>query len=179
MARGSTRGKKEADVNSPSLSEPQATVQLTETTTVNSVKETKTMSETTGSILELSEDLNNAEAPPLLPKSTYPAQLVGATPKVSQSGNSYLETAWRIPAEAYPADFDGDPDGVQVMFRRTPWEDNAVARYRLRRFLESIGAKLGRSVDPSDLLGSTANLEIDHETFEGETRLVVKRVLAA
>jgi hypothetical protein len=133
------------------------------------------------SLIEFSEDLNNAEAPTPLPPNIYPAEIISAEPKISQaSGNRYLATQWRIPADAYPADFtDGDPDGMVLSYNRVLLMDEKTPRYRLRKFLEAIGGPLGRTLDPSDLIGLTANVSVGTEEYEGEKRSVIKMVMAA
>lgn len=132
------------------------------------------------SLIEFSEDLNNAEAPAPLPPGIYPATIINAEPKTSQtSGNRYLATQFRIEADAYPADFnDGDPDGMVLTYNRVLLEDNKNARYRLRKFLEAVGGHLGRTLDPSDLMGLSANVSVGTEEYEGEKRSVIKMVMA-
>lgn len=133
------------------------------------------------SIIQFSEDLNNAEAPAPLPKGTYPAEITSAEIKTSQtSGNRYLATLWRVSADAYPADFsDGDPEGTVLAYNRILVEDNKNARYRLRKFLEAIGGALSARFDPSDILGLTAQLEVGEQEYDGETRAAILRVMAA
>ena len=65
------------------------------------------------SIIDYSEDLNNATPPIPLPAGPYPAEIIGAAERVSNtSGAKYLNLIVRIPSSAYPADYlDGDPDG--------------------------------------------------------------------
>lgn len=133
------------------------------------------------SIIEFTEDLNDAEAPSPLPPNIYPAEIVGAEVRTSAtSGNRYLSATFRVPADAYPADFvDGDPDGMTLVYNRVLVEDTKNARYRLRKFLEAVGGPLSRSLDPSDLIGLTANIDVGTDEYEGEKRSAIKRVMAA
>jgi hypothetical protein len=132
------------------------------------------------SLIEFSEDLSDAEAPTPLPPNIYPAKIMSAEPRTSQTtGNKYLSVMFHIDADSYPPDHqDGDPDGMNLAYNRVLLEDNKNARYRLRKFLEAIGGPLGRTLDPSDLLGLTANVDVGEETYEGEKRSVIKRVMS-
>jgi hypothetical protein len=132
------------------------------------------------SIMEFSQDLSTQEAPPPLPASTYPAEIISAAFKTSAtSGNTYCAIQFRISADEYPADFtDGDPDGTVLTYNRLVIADAPRERYRLRKFIEAVGGKLGRSFDPSDILGLTGNIEVVQSEYEGETRAEIKRVVA-
>lgn len=133
------------------------------------------------SLIEFSEDLNNAEAPEPLPPGVYPAEIISAEPRTSQvSGNVYLATQFRIPSDSYPADFaDGDPDGVVLTYNRVLLEDSKRSRYRLRKFLEAVGGPMSRTFDPTSIVGCSANVKVDIEEYEGEKRAAIKMVLAA
>lgn len=133
------------------------------------------------SIMQFSEDLNSQEQPPLLPTGSYPAEIIGAEFKTSAtSGNRYLSVQFRIDEANYPADYvDGDPDGTVLSYNRLIMEDKPMPRYRLKKFLMSIGAGLSRQFDPTDILGLSGTVEIAHEEYEGETRANIKRVITA
>lgn len=132
------------------------------------------------SILEYSEDLNQAVPPTPLPPGPYPAELIAASEKVSNSsGGKYLNAIFRINSESYPADFlDGDPDGIELHYNRVQTDDTGRNRFRMRTFLERIGAPLSNRVDLNALVGLTATVEITHQEYEGETRAQIARVLA-
>jgi hypothetical protein len=132
------------------------------------------------SIIEYTEDLTHAEAPPLLPPGPYPAEIVGAMEKVSKTnGHKYLNVVARINAESYPADFtDGDPDGIELQYNFIQLEDTPRNRYNMRRFLERVGASLSRKVDLNDLIGRTMTVEVVHNEWNEEQRLQIARILA-
>ena len=95
------------------------------------------------------------------------------------SGGKYLSVLFRISASSYPADFiDGDPDGIELQYNRISTDDNARNRFRMRQFLERVGAPLSRRVDLNSLVGLTATVEINHQEYEGEMRAQIARVLA-
>jgi hypothetical protein len=131
-------------------------------------------------IMEFSQDLSTAEAPPPLPVGQYLGEIIGAESRVSQtSGNTYAAIQFRINSDQYPADFtEGDPDGITLTYNRLLLQDTPRDRWRWRKFLESVGGRLSRTVDLSDLLGLTATLDVTHDTYEGETRAQISRVIA-
>lgn len=134
------------------------------------------------SIIEYSSDLASQEAPSPLPVGEYPGEVVKAENKVSTtSGNTYCQVTFRIDADAYPIDFtEGDPDGTLLTYNRVlVLPDTGVVRWRLKKFLTALGAKLGRSFDPADLMGLTATVVIEHRDFEGEQQAQIARVIAA
>lgn len=149
--------------------------------TQTSIKERKHMSDNEPtSLMEFSSDLSEAEAPPPLPVGEYPASIVKAEIKDSAKGNKYLALVFRIEPESYPADFiDGNPEGESLNYNRVVLQDTPQGRYRMRKFLESVGGTLSTRVDPNDLMGLTATVGIVHGKWEGETRAEIAKVLAA
>lgn len=140
------------------------------------------MSDTEISILEYSEDVSKAEAPAPLPVRQYPGTIEKAEVKTSAtSGNQYVSVTFRISADDFPADFDatGYDDGVILSFNRIPVDDSPRSRYRMRQFCEAIGAKASKKIDLGEWIGLTATLDVEHNTYEGETRAQIKKVLAA
>ena len=132
------------------------------------------------SILSFSEDISNAVAPAPLPPGAYPAEIIGAQKRVSQtSGNEYASIVFRINSSSYPADYtDGNPDGTELTYNRLLIEDTPNSRWRWRQFMERCGGPLGRSVDLNSLLGLTATVEITHQEYEGEQRAQIARIAA-
>lgn len=137
------------------------------------------MSEAT-SIMEFSEDISTAEAPPPIPAGDYPASIVKAEIKESAKGNKYLALMFKIDPDNYPADFiEGNLDGEQLSYNRVQMSDTPRGRYQLRKFLESIGAPMSRVLDPNELMGLTATVGVKHGTWEGEVRAEIGKVLSA
>lgn len=185
MPRGSRRGKQTTEEKLASLSEAPGHTDLmvppeTIDTYLKSNGAQRKMPDGV-SIMEFSQDLSTQEAPPPLPAGTYPAEIISAAFKVSAtSGNTYCAIQFKISPDSYPADFtEGDPDGTTLSYNRLVMEDSPQARWRLRKFLEAVGGRLGKSFDPSDILGLAGNIEVANETFEGEPRAQIKRVVAA
>lgn len=169
-SKGTVARDSAAEVVAPAVTKSQPPLQRKE--------ETKTMTEV-GSIIEFSEDLANAEAPAPLPIGDYPATIRSAEAKISSKGKPMLEVQFFVASESYPADFtEGDPDGL-VLTHYVSIDDSQRGRYRMRKFLEAIGAKLGSRLDVNELLGLTATLSVVHDTYEGETRAKIGKVQEA
>jgi len=130
--------------------------------------------------MQFSQDLADAVAPPPLPKGPYPAEIIGAAERVSNTtGNTYAQIQFRISADNYPADYtEGDPDGLVLSYNRLLIEDTPQARWRWRRFLENVGGPLGRTVDLSTLIGLSATIEVVHQEYEGEQQASISKILA-
>jgi uncharacterized protein DUF669 len=169
------------DKTQDSSSAPTETATVTSAAIVATTKERKTMADNEPtSLMEFSSDLSTAEAPPPLPVGEYPASIVKAEIKDSAKGNKYLALMFRIEPESYPADFiDGNPEGETLSYNRVVLQDNPQGRYRMRKFLESVGGTLSTRVDPNELMGLTATVGIVHGKWEGETRAEIAKVLAA
>lgn len=133
------------------------------------------------SIIEYSQDLSTQDAPDPVPVGEFPAEIVKAELKQSQtSGNTYCAVSFRINPDAYPADYvDGDPDGTVLQYNRlVVLPDSPQIRFRVKKFLLAVGGKPSRSFDPADLIGLTATVEIEHRDFEDEKQAQIKRVIA-
>lgn len=141
-------------------------------------KDYKTMADDNiPSVIKFSEDLSNAEQPDPLPKGDYPAEIRGAERKTSGKGNEYAAVTFYIAPESYPADYtEGNEDGTVLTYNRVMLTDTPQGRYRIRKFLEAVGGKLGKQLDLNDLIGLNASVTVDHEMYEGENRANIKKV---
>jgi hypothetical protein len=133
-----------------------------------------------GSIMQFSQDLSEALPPPPLPKGPYPAEIIGAVERTSNTtGNQYASIQFRISADSYPADYtEGDPDGTVLTYNRLLLEDTPAMRWAWRKFLESVGGPLSRTVDLNALVGLSASVEVVHQEYEGEQRASISKILA-
>ena len=139
-------------------------------------REPKNMSDQM-SIIEYDEDLSSAEAPVPLPVGDYPAEIRSAERKTSAAGNEYINVTFHISPEAYPADYtEGSEDGQVLTFGRLSPENTQRARWNMKKFCESIGVTLGKSLDLNDWIGQSAIVTVAHDTYEGETRPQIKKV---
>lgn len=131
------------------------------------------------SILEYSEDISQAEAPPPLPVGEYPATVESVEQKTSNTtGNEYLAITLNISPDDFPSDFDADsyPEGVKLSYNRLLVEDSPRSRYRMRKWCEALGAKMSKQIDPTEWLGMSLTVGIKHDTFEGEKRAQVAKI---
>jgi hypothetical protein len=130
-------------------------------------------------ILEFSEDIAEAEAPPPLPIGEYPATVEALEPRVSNtSGREYLGVTLRVSADDFPPDFDASayPDGVQLRYNRLFTEDTQRNRYAFKKFCEALGAPTGKQIDPNDWIGMTLRVGISHRTWEGEDQANIAKI---
>lgn len=132
-------------------------------------------------IIVYSVDISDAEPPEPLPVSTYPASIRSAVRKTSARGTEYAEVGFYIEPDNFPADYplENAPDGKTLYYRRLSLEDNAQARFRVRKFCEAIGAPRGKRIDLNDWIGRDANVAISHDTYEGVTKEQIDKVIQA
>lgn len=142
-------------------------------------KESKQMSEVK-SIIEYDVDLDEAEAPVPLPKGDYVGEIRGAEVKTSNKGNEYINVTFHIDADQYPADYtEGNPDGTILSYGRLSPENSTRARYQMKKFVEGIGGKLGKSLDLNEWLGLRAKLTVANEMYEGVEQAKISKVSEA
>ncbi len=141
------------------------------------------MSEELSTIIEFSTDIEDAERPPLLPSGEYRADIHSVEVKEAQlSGNKYAAVTCYVGPDEYPADFDADaaPDGLTLIYRRVPLEDDAMSKHRLKKFIKNIGAPMpGKSLDVLSWVGLDCRVRIKHSEWEGEMREEVDAILEA
>ena len=134
------------------------------------------------SILEFQDDIADAEAPKSLPANDYPGEIIGAEIGTSQSsGKRNVKVTWLIKPEDFPADYeDADQfaDGKQIV-QYVGAEPDKSSMFRLRRFIEAIGAKTGKKLDVNDWVGCTAELTVVPDEWEGVERERITAVKAA
>lgn len=129
------------------------------------------------SVVELDDDISNAEAPAPLPVGEYPATIRAAEMQTSKSGNLMARVNFTIAPDEYPADFtDGNPEGETLLHFQMMNVEDARTRYRLKNFLTAIGAPKGKRIDVNDWLGLEAKVTIGHEEYEGEMRGRITKV---
>lgn len=133
-------------------------------------------------IIEFSEDVSEAEAPKALPANPYPAEITGAEIGISQnSGNPRAKVDFLIRPEDFPADYEDAesfPDGKIVSFY-VGTADNMATRFRIRQFLDAIGAPGGTKVNVEDWIGRKASIDCEPDEYEGIERERIKRVNSA
>ncbi len=139
--------------------------------------------EQTLDILELDSNLGDIEKPPELPPGNYTGEIQDVQTGVSQKGNTYYNIKFMVPPAEIPADIaEQFEDGVPLYYNRIikPKKGDRRALYNLRRFIEAIGLDSNTTtIDPNEWMGQSARLKVVHETYQGETRAVIKSVESA
>lgn len=134
-----------------------------------------------GSILDFSTDIADAEAPVALPAGDYPAKIVAAEVGTSNSsGKKRVDVTFRITPEDFPADYEDAEsfaDGKDV-HAYVSVEDNKASRFRLKKFLQSIGAPMTSRLDVNDWIGKSAVITIEADEYEGVERERFRKVEA-
>lgn len=135
--------------------------------------------ESMGSILEYTENLKDAEAPKALGNIDVPGEITGAVNGLSKSsGRKQVDVTFRIKPDDFPPDYEdvaSFADGKSVHYYLSGTDDK-VSRYRMRKFCESIGAKLGTKLDINDWVSKNAMLTLGVDNFEGVDRERILRV---
>lgn len=134
------------------------------------------------SMITFSENISDAEAPEPLPVGEYNALIRQAkVHKSNNSGKLMANVSFTISPEDYPADFDPNnaPDGVTLSFYGAPLEQDRQSRYRLKLFLEAIGAPMSKEIDLNDWLNLNARIRVETEEYEGVVRNRIKSVVRA
>jgi len=128
------------------------------------------------SMISFSEDLSDAEAPLPLPERDYPATITDAARHHTQDGRPMIKTTWKINEEDFPVDFDpGMAPGGKTITHFLMADDTPASRFRVRRFLEAVGAPTSKNVNPKSLIGLSARVTIKHENYEGQDREKINR----
>jgi hypothetical protein len=135
-----------------------------------------------GSIIEFTDDIDDAEAPLPLPEGQYEAEIKAVEAKMSGNNKRYAAVSFYIPTDAFPADYplEEAPDGLVLIYRKLSLENNKMSKFNLKRFIQNIGAPpVGRSLDLTQWVGLRAKIVIKHDTWEGTKRATVDKVVAS
>lgn len=138
------------------------------------------MSEENGSILDFSSDISDAEAPVALPAGDYPAKITAAEVGTSKAGKRMVNVTFTIAPEDFPPDYEDAEsyaDGKTITAYLGA-EDTKAAKFRLRKFCESIGAPASSKLDVNEWIGKKASITIAQEEFEGVPRERYKKAEA-
>lgn len=128
------------------------------------------------SIISYDDDLTNAERPAPLPTGVYVGEIV-STEQKQGAKTTYVDVGFSISADQYPVDYtEGNPDGTIIHYLRVPTGKTPQQKYRMRKFIEAIGAPLGATVDIAEWAGLTAKVTVVHEEWEGEMNAKISKV---
>lgn len=134
-------------------------------------------------IIELDENLGDAEKPEEIPPGLYTAEVQDVQTPVSGKGNTYFAIKFVVAPDDLPADIREDyPDGAVLFWNRVivPKKGDRRALFALRKFVESIGIDSNTtSIDPNEWMGRQARVRVVHDRYQGEIRAQIKSVEAA
>ncbi len=131
------------------------------------------------SLLEFSQNIADAEAPPCLPAGEYSAHCTKAEVGLSKSSQKPMITmSFAVNKSEFPVDFDGDQDQVVVAFYQ-PVEDNSSNRFRMKKLCEALGVSASNRIDANDFVSRTARIRLAIEPgLDGTPRNTMKGVVA-
>jgi hypothetical protein len=131
------------------------------------------------SLIQFSQNLADAEAPPQLPPGEYPAICVAAVPGISKSsGNPVLPLTFKINKQDFPADFETDADELTLIFNSLTTRDTQQDRFRVRKICEALGVPLSNALDPNDFLNKQCRVKVEHQPdLEGNPRANIRAIL--
>lgn len=132
------------------------------------------------SLIEFSQNIADAEAPPPLPPGEYEAVCVGAVPGISKSsGNPTLPLQYKVAKDQFPADFDaGGNDELSFTFNRLTTRDTAQDRFRMKNVCLAHGVAMSNKIDPNDFIGCKVKLKIvTGKDLEGNDRADIQSIM--
>ena len=130
-------------------------------------------------IVNYSEDISTAEKPEPLPVGEYQFEIREVTRAVSAKGMSYCVPMMFIAPEQYPPDYvDGNPDG-NLLRGFVSLSDDKAARFRMRKYCETIGAPVSNQLDLNEWVGLSGTVEVIHQEYEGEMQSNAKKITPA
>lgn len=131
-------------------------------------------------LLNFSENIADAEAPPQLPAGEYKVICIAAQDKVAvSSGNNMLTLTLQVPRSEFPADFDpGDGVDELTFTMNVVARDIPADRWRMKKTCQAFGVAASNSIDPNDFVGREARARVRMGTdLEKNPRAEVGSVL--
>lgn len=130
------------------------------------------------SITELDANLDSFDDYEILPKGEYKGQCILAEKRISDSGNEYYYTNWKIDPSDYPADYDVEnaPEGTTLNYSRVqvPKPNDRRSITNVKRLYTAMGLSLKTAtIDPSTWVDQYAKLVVGTDTYNGERRNVI------
>lgn len=131
------------------------------------------------SLIQFSQNIADAEAPPQLPAGTYPAICVSAVPGISKSsGNPTLPLQFKVNKADFPPDFETDADEVTLIYNRLTTRDTQQDRFRMRKICETFGVAMSNAIDPNEFVMKQVRLEVvQRPDLEGNPRAEIDKIL--
>jgi len=141
------------------------------------------MADETLSVIDLEDNLAEAERPPEIPPGVYVGEVQDVQIPTAGKGNQYFAVTFVIAPDDLPDGVrDQYDDGARLFWNRVlvPVKGNRRALYNLRLFVEALGLDSNvTKVDPNDWMGRKAKLRIVTGKYLGEDRAEIRAVEAA
>lgn len=137
------------------------------------------------SIIELDDNLAEAEKPPVLPAGLYTGEIQDIQKQTSGKGNEYFNIKFVIPTEEISAELaDQFEEGAILYYNRIlvpkPGGKDKRTLYNLRMFIEKLGLDSNTtSINPNDWMGQRLRLKVKNTVYEGEPRAEITGVESA
>lgn len=131
-------------------------------------------------LLNFSQNIADAEAPPQLPPGEYRCICSAATDKIAaSSGNPMLTLTLQVPRSEFPADFEpGDGVDELTFTLNIVARDIPADRWRMKNACRSFGVPMSSNIDPSDFVGREARARVRMgQDLEKNPRAEVGQVL--
>lgn len=135
-------------------------------------------------ILELEENLADAEKPKEIPAGKYLAEIQSVEKATSGKGNSYFAIQFRIPPDELPADIaEQYEEGAVLFYNRVmvpKGRADARSLFNLKKFVQALGLDTNiTTIDPNEWMGRPARLIVKNGRYQGEDRAEISAVEAA
>lgn len=130
------------------------------------------------SVVEFTEDVSLAEAPPVLPVGTYNATCSAASIKQSTSKpeNTLLNLEFTIDPNEFPADFP-ESEAVKLYWNRNTVNKNtARERWQLKQLGEKLKVVITRRLDANDFVGKQCKLKVKNGAWQGVPRAEIDAI---
>lgn len=132
-------------------------------------------------LIELEDNLANAEKPPELPNGIYDAEIQSVSSGTSASGNQNFQIQCKIDTDAIPANMtEFFPDGSTLTYSRLlkPRSGDRRDMYNLKKFVEALGLDTNsNAIDPNDWMGQRCRVRIKGSMYQGEMRAGIQEIM--
>lgn len=149
-------------------------------------KGTTNMSDDVLDVVELDGSLEDVKPIPPYPKGRWPGVVIGIEERTSAKENDYYNIEFQINRDDFPPDFDTEeedyPDGCSLYYSRLmkPTPKDKRTLNRIKKFYAALGLDTNiTAINPNTWMGRDVTLVVDHESYEGEPRAVIKSIEAS
>lgn len=122
-----------------------------------------------------SEDISQAERPPVLPPREYIGEVVSYKRTQNRKGKPNVSLGFNISPDHFPVDFNGEsaPDGVTVTFRSQDLSDTHQGRYNAKNLANAFKISRTNGFKEEDFLHKRVKFLLEHyDTADGPIAVV-------